>query len=285
MAAIIVATDGSPPADRAVRWAADEAVLRGLPLQIVHVIDEAPYDVLGSPDARITDRATATAEALLAEAHKLALDRHPGLAATTEIARGSVPVALRERAATAAALVLGHRGRGGFASLLLGSIGLRVAGHARGPVIVVRGEPGPVRGEVVLGIDPDTADDAALAYAFEAAALRDARLRVLHAFQLSEGPVTPAGYYEDMAQIEEARRHQIDDLLTPYRERHGDVAVVTDMVRDHPVQALTTASRQADLLVVNARGRSLLRDMLLGSVSHGVLHHAHCPVAVLGRYA
>lgn len=282
MAAVTVATDGSPPADRAVRWAADEAVLRGLPLQIVHVIDEAPYDVPFSADARIIDRATAVAGGIVAEAHKLALERHPDLEATTEIIRGAVPVVLRERAATAAALVLGHRGRGGFAGLLLGSVGLRVAGYAPGPVIVVRGEEEPAHGEVVLGVDPDTVDEAALSYAFQAAALRGARLRVVHAFQTAETPAA-AGRSGDLAQVEEDRRHRLDELLIPYRERHPDVTVVPSLVREHPVQALASASRQADLLVVNARGRGLLRDMLLGSVSHGVLHHAHCPVAVIGH--
>ncbi|MBA9002975.1 universal stress protein [Thermomonospora cellulosilytica] len=284
MAAIIVATDGSPPADRAVRWAADEAALRGLPLQIVHVIDEAPYDVLGSADARVPDRATGVAESILAEAQKLAFERHPDLAVTTEIARGSVPIALRERAAAAASLVLGHRGRGGFASLLLGSIGLRVAGHAPGPVVVVRGEPASARGEIVVGVALDAADEVALAHAFEAAVLRGSRLRAVHAFQLAETLVA-AGHYDELAQVEEAHRTRLDDLLIPHRERRPDVAVVADVVREHPVQALVTASEQADLLVVGTHGHGVLRDALLGSVTHGVLHHAHCPVAVVGRPA
>ncbi|WP_434080567.1 universal stress protein [Sanguibacter sp. Z1732] len=52
-------------------------------------------------------------------------------------------------------------------------------------------------------------------------------------------------------------------------------------MRGHPADALREAGKDASMLVVGSRGRSTARSMLLGSISHGVLHHAPCPVAVL----
>ncbi|MBA9002789.1 universal stress protein [Thermomonospora cellulosilytica] len=277
--AITVGTDGSPSAARAVGWAADEAARRRLPLRIVHVID-APDDLLMATAPGMRESAAGAGEATLSEADKLVRDRHPDLAVTTRLESGPIPQVLREQAGEAFMLVLGHRGLGGFTSLLLGSTGLRVAGFAPGPVVIVRGEPSG-HGEVLAGVDLFTDNEETLAFAFDEASLRGARLRALYAFQLAETLIA-AGDYGDLGEIEDDRRARLEEILTRWRERYPGVQVIAEIVREHPVLALVQASHQADLLVVGARGHGVLQGAFLGSVSHGAIHHAHCPVAVLG---
>lgn len=280
--AVTVGTDGSPSAARAVGWAADEAVRRRLPLRIVHVVD-IPDHLLMTAAPGVYESFVSAGEALVSEAEKLARDRHPDLTVTTRLERGPVPQALREQADEASMLVLGHRGLGGFASLLLGSTGLRMVGFTPGPVVIVRGEPSE-HGEVVAGVDLFTDSEETLAFAFDEACLRGARLRVIYAFQPAERLVA-AGDLGDLSEVEEDRHAQLEELLARWRERHPSVQATAETVREHPVSALVRASEQADLLVVGALGHGILKGAFLGSVSHGVVHHAHCPVAVVGPRA
>ncbi|GID98222.1 universal stress protein [Amorphoplanes digitatis] len=90
------------------------------------------------------------------------------------------PNVLIRESATADLLVLGHRGRGGFAALLLGSVAIKVAAHAACPVLITRGPP-PAGGDVVVGVDGSAAGGAAIGFAFQEAALRGVGLRALHA--------------------------------------------------------------------------------------------------------
>ncbi|MEU6998694.1 universal stress protein, partial [Nonomuraea sp. NPDC046570] len=69
--------------------------------------------------------------------------------------------------------------------------------------------------------------------------------------------------------------------LIPWRVKHPDVQMNESAVCEHPVSALAEASRTADLVVVGSRGLGGFASAVLGSVSHGILHHAHCPVAVV----
>jgi nucleotide-binding universal stress UspA family protein len=277
---VVVGTDGSPPADRAVAWAADEAVRRRRPLRIVHVIERWAYDIPLFPAPGMRESLSERGLRLLADAKALARERGPEIEVTTELVRETTAHALCDLSGQAFEVVLGHRGLGGFTSLLLGSTGLRVAGCASGPVVIVRGDSVTAYGEVVVGLDMSDGSAAALAYAFDAAAVRSARLRVLHAWQLS-APLIAAEYAFDLTEIEQDTRWNLGQALTPWRKRHPDVEIVEDVVRDHPVSALVDASGRADLAVVGARGHTGLASIRLGSVGHGVIHHAHSPVAVV----
>jgi nucleotide-binding universal stress UspA family protein len=93
------------------------------------------------------------------------------------------------------------------------------------------------------------------------------------------GLMVPLGYDPDMAAREE--RLVLAESLAGWQEKFPDVAVVHSVVLGHPVPALVSRSATARLLVVGSRGRNSLRSLALGSVSHGVLHHATGPVAVV----
>jgi nucleotide-binding universal stress UspA family protein len=211
---------------------------------------------------------------LLEESAQLAADHRPGLAITTEHLHGHVVQELREASTRGSELVVGQRGLNRFAELMLGSTGLAVAGHTETPVVVVRGEAVAPRGEVVVGTDLGDEMSRPLKYAFEAARSRGASLRVLHAWDATAGVrAVVKGYADPLDRLEEQ--------LAPFRELFPEVKATEMMVYDHVLSALIEASCSADLLVVGSRGRRALAGTLLGSTGHGMLHHSHCPVAII----
>jgi nucleotide-binding universal stress UspA family protein len=281
VAPVIAGTDGSPPADRAIAWAADEAVLRRRPLHIVHVSERWMYDIPLFPAPGMRDSLSEEGLRILGRAKALALELRPALDVTTELVEETTAHALSDASAQAFEVVLGHRGLGGFASMLLGSTGLRVAAHAFGPVVIVRGETDrAAKGEIVAGTDLSEGSTEALDYAFDAASVRETRLRVIHAWELS-ATLLSAGYAIDVAEIEQATRWNLTQALAPLRKRHPDVEVTEVVAREHPVSALVDVSAGADLVVVGSHGRTGRSAIRLGSVGHGVVHHAHCPVAIV----
>lgn len=138
MGAIVVGMDGSSHALAALRWALDEAALRGARVRLVHVWQPALLG--GYPYTE----ASFDPEAMEAEA-KLQLDRAvgevtvpPGVEIEPVIVCGSPAEALIQQSAGADMVVVGSRGRGGFAELVLGSVSHQVAQHAPCPVVIVR---------------------------------------------------------------------------------------------------------------------------------------------------
>ncbi|MDL2074830.1 universal stress protein [Streptomyces sp. GXMU-J15] len=289
---VIAAVDGSDDSLRALDWALAEAHLRVAPLRVVHVRQYAPWmqpDVLaaGPPhgaDDPVLDRA---------RAH---LDTAPDRPATEYVPLdGSPTVVLPELASAAQLLVLGSRGRGGFASLLLGSTSLAAARDAECPVVVVPrpgreipdappAEPGP---RVVVGLQVDSPDDATLEFAFTEAARRKARLQVIAAYPwplqvwtAAPVPVFPPAIEQEP--IENETRALAEGFLAPHRTRHPDVETDPQILPGDAAGHLVAMSANADLLVVGRYRRRLLAPTrMLGSVSHAVLLHAACPIAVV----
>ncbi|HEX4815458.1 MAG TPA: universal stress protein [Nonomuraea sp.] len=277
---IIVGVDGSVPSRAAVEWAANDAFRMRMPLRIVHAVDRDWYQVGKYPIPMVPDALLREGRRILREAEALVHERQPTVEVTTQDVEGTPGMVLREQAKDAAELVVGSRGLGGFASALLGSVSMHVAGHVHAPVVVVRGELRPAHGEVVAGVDDSPECEPALAYAFQQAKLRGATLRVVHAWQLPVHAFAPEAAY-DMDEVRRAQHQVVRDRVEAARKDYPQVTVIEDTVSAHPVDALVEASGRADLLAVGSHGRGAVGSMLLGSVSHGVLHHARCPVAVV----
>jgi len=278
---IIVGVDGSVTARAAVEWAVNDAFRMREPLRIVHAVDRSPYQVGRFPNAALPDTLLREGQRILREALALAHERQPDVEVTTRDIEGAPVEVLREQAEDTTEIVLGSRGLGGFAGALLGSVSTQVAGHVHGPVVVVRGDHQPVRGEIVVGVDDSPECEPALAYAFRQAKLRGSTLRVVHAWQLPVHAFAPGAPY-DMDEIRTAQHQVVRDRLETFRKDYPQVTVVEDVQPAQPVEALTDASARADLLVVGSHGHGAAGALLLGSVSRGVLHHARCPVAVVG---
>ena len=132
---IVVGVDGSEPATAAVRWAAADARRRGLALRIVHVCEQWPHGLA----AFSAEYCAGALEAAADRARELAGD----VEVTTELCAGNVIDELIGESASADSLVLGSRGLGGFAGMVVGSVGHGVLHHVTCPVAVVR----PRRGD------------------------------------------------------------------------------------------------------------------------------------------
>jgi nucleotide-binding universal stress UspA family protein len=188
--AVVVGVDGSPPATAALRWAAREAACRGAPLRIVHAWLWPLYRVpLGpAPGAPAGAGLQAQAERVLRDASATARAVAPGVLVDTALVVGEAATALMRAAEGAQLLVVGHRGLGGFAGLLLGSTGIAASARATCPVVVVRGADRD-EGPVVVGIDGSTSATGMLAEAARFARLHGSCLVLAHA------TTTPLGHH------------------------------------------------------------------------------------------
>ncbi|WP_031171695.1 universal stress protein [Streptosporangium roseum] len=278
---IVVGVDGSAPATAALEWAADDAARKGATLKIVCVREPWAGDFPFHAAPGLSDVLREHCDEVLAAAAARARRRAPGIDVITDQVIGAVVERLKSESETADTLVLGSRGSGGFAGLVLGSVGMGVVGHAAGPVVIVRQAAQSVHGEIAVGYDGSAHAAAALEYAFEQARLRDARLHVVHAWHTPAFASRATAYTDLLQETFESESHVTRQRLVLWRDKHPDVSVRESILWGHPVPALTDASRSADLVVVGSRGLGNLGSALLGSVSHGLLHRAHCPVAVV----
>jgi nucleotide-binding universal stress UspA family protein len=126
-------------------------------------------------------------------------------------------------------------------------------------------------------------DGPAIRFAFEEAALRRARLRVIHVWPhpASSGPGVVQPLVYDPQVVTEEERRVLGESLAVWCEKFPEVEVFSEVEHGRPVPILAGVSARADLLVVGTRGRGGFVGLLLGSVSHALLHHARCPVAVV----
>jgi nucleotide-binding universal stress UspA family protein len=284
--AVVAGVDGSECGLQAVRWAAAEALQRQLPLRLVAAHAWPSGGLVGDPGLGVDYRAVLRDVVLghLATAAADAQQVAPELEIEqVEVTGYPVPVLLRE-SAHAEIVVLGDRGLGGFTGLLIGSVAVEVTAHASCPVIVVRGsEPdrtGPRPEPVVVGVDGSPTSEAATAFAFEAASLRRVPLVAVHVWRdvLVDATMAPL---LDWDVIDSDEREVLAERLAGWTEKYPDVPVRRLVARDRPARALVEESGRAQLVVVGSRGRGGFHGLLLGSVSQALLHHAHCPVAVV----
>ncbi|MFC6023694.1 universal stress protein [Plantactinospora solaniradicis] len=278
---IVVGIDGSEQSRRTVRWAAAEARIHAAPLKILTAYpwngpSEALHGVGELPEL-VAQRFEQLAATTAAETRA----QQPGIEVTGTAVIGDPAQALLEAGRTAAMLVVGNRGRGGFASLVLGSVSQHVATHATGPVVVVRGRADAGSGPIAVGADGSASAQRALALGFDEAQRRGCGLLAV----LSYPPppygmdVPPLPCDRDAAWRDAAS--DLDAAVTPWREKYPTVPVKTLTEPGSPAKTLVDVSRDATLLIVGNRGHGALAGSLLGSVSQQLLHHADCPVMIV----
>ncbi|MFG2876255.1 universal stress protein [Streptomyces sp. NPDC048337] len=302
-APVVAAVDGSEHSLKALEWARAAALRHDTGLLIAHVLPDHAQLYAGRRSAlhdrsepeEFTDPVSERIRALLGGRSELP----EGV--QYESLEGSVPEALRVIGAEARMLVMGSRGRGGFASLLLGSNSRAVATTAPCPVVVVPhaersadAETGASAGRVVLGLHAAETPDDVLAFAFAEAAVRGTTVQVVSAYAVPPAPtmvidspfavIPPEGLADDGDGVP-AEREMLraqTERLAPFRTRYPDVPVEQAAVPGDPAGRLVEASRSAALVVVGRHHpRRTAMSLLIGSVANAVLQHAHGPVAVV----
>ncbi|MET9311825.1 universal stress protein [Kribbella sp. NPDC003505] len=277
---VLVGIDGSRDGLIALTWAASYAILHDAPLHAVYILDDDQQTPPGAP-IEGPDDGTEVLDDALRE-----LERIGFRSASLEVRHGHPAQVLLELAERSIALVVGRRGMGGFAELVLGSTSqVCTALSTDVPLIVVPDSwdpAAPTRGRIVVGIDGSVEGQDAVRYTFELAAATHAGIVGVHAVELREN------YPDPRVWLDPARQpwiDQSDELLAQtldgWTAKYPDVAVERHSVTDHPVRVLARESAAADLVVVGGVGQTAFSELRLGSVARGLLYHSQCPVAVI----
>ncbi|GEC06167.1 universal stress protein [Streptomyces spinoverrucosus] len=282
---ITTGVDGSEESLAALAWAGREAVRRGLALRVVHAWRYEPHEAV---DGDRQTQAQWVRDAVDAGVRTVS-GRYAGLEVTTDIVEGDVVDALTAAAAESEMLVLGSRGHGRVVGFLLGSVGQQVIAETVRPVVLVRSgdrAATEVDGrEIVVGQEGDADDSAAaLRFAFETAAARGATVRAVRAWTLPPVFAYSPGSLKLLDEAGGPEPYEIKALaeaLQPWRERFPDVPVVEHVEMGSAGQVLLSMAGRAQLMVVGRRARRTAVGARIGSVAHGVLHHAECPVVVV----
>lgn len=280
---VVVGVDGSESALDAVRWAARDAARRGLGLRLVHVYSTPVGLPGGLMEPVVVQEALRTqGRQWLDDAWQAAHTVSGDLKIEVVLSAASVVPAMVNESRTASLVVLGTRGLGGFAGLVIGSTAVLLAGRALCPMVVVRGGE-PEGGSVVVGVDGLPTSEEAVAFAFAQASLLGADLVAMHTWADPVADALLLGHPDapDVEPVQQRAYETLGERLAGWQEKYPDVRVHREVVRDHPSRALLRYAEGARLVVVGTRGRGGFTGLVLGSTGQHLLHHAPCPVAIV----
>ena len=265
MPPVVVGVDGSAESFTALYLAADEALARVTGLVVVHAFDPGPV----SPG---TSRMLARAREMLSAAEDRARTEHPGLAVSGAFVAGDPAEVLLRGAEDASLVVFGYRGRGGRHEAGVGQVAARVAVRSIVPVIVCRPFDRPHLGTdprpVLVGVDGLVGYAAAVAFAFEEAALRGAPVDAVYVCRPGET----------------AAWRMLADAVAVWSAKYPEIRVLQHVWPDgNPAARLIEASHGAQLAVVGRHDRHGLPRRTLGAVAGQMLERAGCSIAIAGH--
>lgn len=282
---VLVCVDGSSASDAAVTWGTREAIMRKLPVTLMHAVQPV---VVGWPEGQLyadmPEWQLDDSKHVIDQAHKTLTAGLGGAEPPeirTEVVYSGVVPALVEASKEAAMVVAGSQGLGALGRLLLGSVTTGLIHYARCPVAVIHSSEDAApdtNAPVLLGVDGSPASEAATALAFDEASRRGVGLRALHVW--SDVGVFPI-LGMDWRDREREGHEILAERLAGWQERYPDVHVERLLFCDKPSRWLLEESERAQLVVVGSRGRGGFPGMLLGSVSSAVAQSAKVPVLVV----
>jgi nucleotide-binding universal stress UspA family protein len=286
---ILLATDGSREAELAATTAAALAKGTDSELHVVHVGPFMPmlFSTMEEEPARMAREARKTLDGAVGQLEAAGGDVAQALlrvgGASEEI------VALAEELG-AGLIVMGNRGRGGVRRALMGSVSDSVVRHAHCPVLVVRAASIAFPTRILVATDGSKEAELSSSSAADLAERTGSELHVVYV-----GHMPPVIYESPGAlaldrdlqsrmqeRAEEGTRTKLDEQVQRVREAGGEVAGAhAKLGRPDAEIAGLAEELGAGLIVLGSRGLGPLRSALMGSVSHSVVRHAHCPVLVV----
>ncbi|OLE28943.1 MAG: hypothetical protein AUG49_01055 [Catenulispora sp. 13_1_20CM_3_70_7] len=286
---VVVGYDQSAPSEHALLVAAREASLRQAVLTVVHAYHYArPTTPMVFTPPVLQEVYDKTAMDIAEEGVERIRARYPDLDVRPKAEAGPTAHVLLTADRDARLLVVGNRGRGGFAGLLLGSVSMRVLGGASCPVIVARGAAVGTYDRVVAAVDVDDPGCAdVLGFAFDDAAHRNAAVVAFHVRDdeerwVMEQNLEAAGLMKSSDEVAADLDERLSALVSRAQARHPDVESSRWIAAGAAGRRLIEESEAADLVVVGAHRRhGGQAGMRIGPVTTTLLHHARCPVAVV----
>jgi nucleotide-binding universal stress UspA family protein len=279
---VLVAVDGSAESEAAVRWAAEEAALRHLPITLMHVVVPVvvsyPVRYLKADYQRWQEE---NAESVLDAASTIAQQATDvELTIQREVRHGGAATELIVCSKKSAITVVGSRGLGALGAGLLGSVSRGLLHYSTQPVAVIRARESLSDRSlpVLVGIDGSPASEAATALAYDEASRRGVDLVALHAWS-DVSTAMPGGPEQDVYEQEGAEI--LGERLAGWQDEYPDVKVWRKIVRDQPARWLLEEAKRAQLVVVGSRGRGGFTRLMLGSVSTTVAESSATPVVVV----
>ena len=275
---VVVGVDGSHHGDAALSWAAAHAALTSRPLVVAHGAGALGMgELIGGPleakelrrehGARVTEQAVALARRMA-----------PGVEITDLTVVADPREMLLSLSREAAIVVVGTRGHGSIASLLLGSVSLSLTSYAECSVAVVRVRDTPAAG-VAVGLACDGSDRAALEFAAGLAAAEGGALDAVHAWRAVDRLENLLSASERHA-TKDRHERALSETLAGVGEKFPDVQVSRHLLEGRTVETLVKASQDADCLVLGSRGPTG-GHRHLGSVDRSVVEHAGVTVVVV----
>jgi nucleotide-binding universal stress UspA family protein len=292
-AVIAVGVDGSAESLVAAHWAAREARRRHLSLLLINAYTDPHLGYIPGyvPPAGLLDAVREASGAVLDNAAADIRHAFPNLSVNAESVHRDPRRALVDASTTATLTVVGSRGRGRISEVILGSVALYVASHAHSPLAVVPPtadiSAAAPDGPILLGVDGSNDSDAAVAFAFDEAAVRGTKLLAA----LVWDDVTNYGsarWAAEMGPLEDEEEHAVlGEQLAGFADKYPDVTARQVVMTGRPAERLLSYAQglppglQPALIVVGSRGRGGVAGLLLGSTSQQLIAAALIPVIVV----
>ncbi|GAA3022148.1 universal stress protein [Gordonia defluvii] len=285
MPTVVVGVDSTETSLHAARWAASLAAREESELHIVGAYDASTSDYapgLVIPQD-VVEAIAGEAKDAVKQAAAAALEAAPDVRVRTSVGEGDAARTLLEVGKDATAIVIGTRRLGSVRGLVLGSVGVTIAAHYHGRVVVIDGEG--KAGPVVVGVGDTPISDPAVKEAYRQADSLRVPLVAVHTWaQLDADALHGFGIEPDAVERMSTEANEaVAERLAGYSQDYPDVEVQRVVVPDDPAKAIVAAAdeRGASLIVAGSRGRGGFKGLLLGSTSQKILQHASCPVMIV----
>jgi len=292
---VMLAFDGSAGAEAARDLVAHLRWPTGTAITLVAALERGP-DLFGAPDFAVVPHDSHEAEEMLLDDLQSTLRaaaaplEAPDRIVETRVVRGRPASALLDEAHAMQPdlMVIGSRGHGPLATVLVGSVSTEVVDHAPCPVLVARG---PAAHRLIVGVDGSSSAQRAVATLSTWPIFAGLPARVVAVAQPPAGWAVSIGAALYPAWVElrdstvDARRGQLEQVAERACEVLATVGLqaTSELREGDPAEELLHAANEdgADLIVVGSRGLSALTRLALGSVARKVLLHTRASVLVV----